>query len=310
MRLKTINRGAGERKQQSEYFLPAERHKGTSIFLSRCSAKKNWSLAAFRQVLGFKTLTLLLTLCLVVPGAVRAEIVVTEIMYDLPTGSDAGREWIEVYNSGPTTVDLSALRLFENGTNHKISGAGTLAPNMYAVIADNPTKFKIDWPQYYGLLFDSAFTLGNDGDSIELRDASSTVHSAATFTKSLGAAGDGNSLNKEPSGSTFAPRTPTPGAMMSQDVVAPKTKSVVEQKVVQKETDTTAVPEKEDSTIANTPVEVSDVSQVAAAVVASDDATPPWQWWLAAGLLASSTAGAIIFARRFAKDEWDIVEEN
>lgn len=243
------------------------------------------------------------------PHFALAQVTITEIMYDLPTGSDSGREWIEVYNSSATVVDLVELRLFENGTNHKITGAGTLAPGSYAVIADNPTKFKADWPQYSGLLFDSAFALGNEGDSIELRDASSTVLTTAIFTKSFGAAGDGNSLNREAVGSVFTPHTPTPGTAMSQDVIVPKQKPAPETKVVAvKKADIVSVEEKSVETGQDDVVEVPEVSQVAA-VVAATDATPAWQWWLAAGLLAFSTAGAIVFARRFAKDEWDIVEE-
>jgi hypothetical protein len=47
-------------------------------------------------------------------------------------------------------------------------------------------------------------------------------------------------------------------------------------------------------------------TQVAAVVTPT---TAPWHWWLAVGLLAVASASAIVFARRYAKEEWDIIEE-
>jgi len=39
---------------------------------------------------------------LALPLSVSAQVVISEIMYDLPqdSGADGGREWVEVYNSG------------------------------------------------------------------------------------------------------------------------------------------------------------------------------------------------------------------
>jgi hypothetical protein len=146
--------------------------------------------------MGTKTTNLVfISLLLGLPVFSNAQVMITEIMYDLKAGSDSGREWIEVYNAGPISIEANILKLFENGVNHKISGT-ILQPSSYAIIADNPDKFKADWPNYSGTLFDSAFALGNEGDSLELRDASSTLDTVS-FTKSHGAAGDGNSLNRE-----------------------------------------------------------------------------------------------------------------
>ena len=59
----------------------------------------------------------LIILLLIIP-TVSAQIEITEIMYDVP-GSDAGREWIEIHNTGNTT-DLTDWRFFESGSNHKL----------------------------------------------------------------------------------------------------------------------------------------------------------------------------------------------
>jgi hypothetical protein len=251
-----------------------------------------------------------LLLAIFAPQFALAQIRMTEIMYDLPQGSDSGREWIEVYNSGQSAVDVTKLRLFENGTNHKITGNGALSPNAFAVIADNPTKFETDWPQYSGLLFDSTFALGNTGDTFELRDASSTMIDTVSFTSGLGAAGDGNSLNRSPDANEFTPHTPTPGAAMSSDKIAPKEKVAPPPKVAasKKSSKPARVVSSDDNAAPLESVEIPQESQVAAAGVTVS--TAPWQWYLAAGMLALASAGAVVFARRFAKDEWDIVDES
>ncbi|MDP3646377.1 MAG: lamin tail domain-containing protein [bacterium] len=258
----------------------------------------------------------LFVLVLLAPRFAFAQVVMTEIMYDLPSGSDSGREWIEVYNAGPNSVDLTKLKLFENGTNHKITAtavASTLAPAVYAVIADNPTKFKADWPHYVGTLFGSTFTLGNDGDTIALNNASSTALDTVSFTSALGAAGDGNSLNRFSASETLTPHTPSPGAPMSTSVIPPKEKPIPAPKAAtQKRSSTTHAPSIVATAEDPTPTddtrlggEASQDSQVAAVATA----TLAWEWWLAAILLALASVGAIVFARRYAKDEWDIIED-
>ncbi len=125
-------------------------------------------------------------LCSITPQVSFAQIVVTEIMYDLKSGSDSGHEWVEVYNAGASVVKLTDWKLFENGTNHKITGvvgADTLMPYAYAVIADNREQFKVDWPNFSGQLFDSAFSLSNSGETIIFRNASSS-DSVASYQSS------------------------------------------------------------------------------------------------------------------------------
>ena len=101
----------------------------------------------------------------------NVQVVITEIMYDLPTpGSDSGREWIEIYNEGATDIDLTTWKFYEDGTNHGIyegEGGSILGPGEYAVIADNISSqgFKGDWPNYTGILFDSSFSRSEEHTS-------------------------------------------------------------------------------------------------------------------------------------------------
>src|SRR6185369_3265286 len=90
-----------------------------------------------------------------------AGIVLNEIMYDYKTGSDDGREWVEVYNNSDTPVDISSYRFFEADTNHKlkvVQGGGSISPRGYALIVSDINKFRINYSNFSGTIFDSSFS--------------------------------------------------------------------------------------------------------------------------------------------------------
>lgn len=143
---------------------------------------------------------------------VRADIIFSEIMYALE-GADTGREWVEIFNNGSNTITPTEWRLFENGTNHKLTlvqGGNTLSPGGYAVIADNTEKFLTDWPNFSGVLFDSSFSLSNTGETLVLRDAELIDRDTVSYTSEWGALDDGNSLQY--SESAWSASAPTPGS--------------------------------------------------------------------------------------------------
>ena len=138
---------------------------------------------------------------------------INEIMYDLKTGSDDGREWVEVFNNSNVPVDISNYRFFENDTNHKlklIQGDANIPPQGYAVIVSDPVKFKIDYPNFSGIIFDSAFSLNNTGEALAIKDQDLHVVDEYTYNSSTGGAGDGNSLQKI--NGAWIGALPTPGA--------------------------------------------------------------------------------------------------
>ncbi|MFA6524148.1 MAG: lamin tail domain-containing protein [Candidatus Paceibacterota bacterium] len=142
-----------------------------------------------------------------------ASVIINEIMYDVE-GSDTDREWIEIYNNGSESIDLSGWKLNEANTNHSIAvfqGENSLGANSYAIVVGNPQKFLIDWSNFLGTIFDSSFSLNNDpGEFLALKDSSLSIKDELTYTTSIGAAGDGNSLqliNGE-----WKAGSPTPGA--------------------------------------------------------------------------------------------------
>lgn len=156
---------------------------------------------------------LFILLFIFIPKIVLGEVSINEIMYDLEEGSDSGREWIEIKNIGNKDIDLSDWKLYEDNTNHSLNffgdGVSSVLPGGYAVIADNAEKFLADWPEFVGVLFDSSFSLKNDGETLIIRDEALSDIDEASYSKELGSSGDGNSLQFI--NGNWEAKSPTPG---------------------------------------------------------------------------------------------------
>ncbi len=139
---------------------------------------------------------------------------ITEIMYDIE-GSDSGREWIEIYNNTGSAVDLTKYKFLENNTLHAIShieGNLALPSGSYAIIADNPANFLADNPSFSKAhLYDSSFSLSNSGEALAIKDADGNTTFEINYNVSLGAMGDGKSLQLNKS-STWVSALPTLGS--------------------------------------------------------------------------------------------------
>jgi hypothetical protein len=144
-----------------------------------------------------------------------AAIQISEIMYDLP-GTDTHREWIEIHNNNSSIENLTGWKFVEGGANHSLTltnGSWILDADAYAIIADNPTNFLQDNPNYTGTLFDSSFSLSNTGECLALRDSSLLIVENITYSNSSGANGNNNSLQLVTG--TWCEGNPTPGAANS-----------------------------------------------------------------------------------------------
>ena len=177
-------------------------------------------MSIFKQVNIVKnqpTLILLaILLSLIIPRTLNAGVVITEIMYDLP-GADAGREWIEVYNTNDFDVDLSQYRFFRNNVNHRIGIYDpdeadlphTLPSGQYAVIADGPPNFLVDNPDFSGILYNSSFTLRDGGEKLSIVNPDGDIVYSVHYEPEWGARATGNSLQFN--GDEWIPAVPTPG---------------------------------------------------------------------------------------------------
>ncbi len=139
---------------------------------------------------------------------------ITEVLYDAE-GSDSGHEWIEIYNDTGSAVTLTEYTFVESGGSHKLvhyTGEAEFASGSYAIIADNPATFIEDNPGVSTVhLYDSSFSLSNTGEPLSLKNADGEILFTFTYDPSIGAAGDGKSLQKNSSG-TWVAQAPTPGA--------------------------------------------------------------------------------------------------
>lgn len=147
---------------------------------------------------------------------------INEIMYDAP-GTDSGREWIEIYNDTNADIDFSGWKLFENSVNHTvklITGNAVIPAGGYAIIADNDQNFLVDNPDFTGVLFDSVFSLTNTGEILALVNSAGTKINEISYSDSLGAKGDGNTLQLYEGFLISA--GPTPGVQNATQAVIPE----------------------------------------------------------------------------------------
>lgn len=154
---------------------------------------------------------LLFIVGLLIPACLRAQIVITEVMYDVD-GTDSGREWIEIRNDSQDSMDISSWKLFEAGINHKLApiGSSVIPAGGFAIIADTPSKFLADRAGFQGLILDSAFSLNNEGETISINGQSEADSDSLSYLPAWGAKGDGLSLQKTLDGQWIS-ATPTPG---------------------------------------------------------------------------------------------------
>jgi len=127
---------------------------------------------------------LLLTAAALAPTSAFASVHIVDIMYD-PPGADQGREWIKITNTGDAPVDIAKYRLYEGGTNHKLTvaaGTSTLPAGAVAIIATDPAQYAADNPAFAGAIFRSSFSLSNVGETIELKDPLLAVVDTYSYT--------------------------------------------------------------------------------------------------------------------------------
>ena len=71
---------------------------------------------------------------------VQADVVINEIMYNQP-GQEEDLEYIELYNSGDTDVDVSGWTL-SNAVNFQFSKGTILYRDNYLIVAKSPGKLE------------------------------------------------------------------------------------------------------------------------------------------------------------------------
>lgn len=128
----------------------------------------------------------------------ESDLVFSEIMYDV-SGADSGREWIEIFNSGPEPVSASSTWRFFDGSNHSLSlyqGSSTIMSQEFVILADNAENFLLDYPDFSGTVFDTVMSLPNSSSSLSISFDSGNSYPIFVEYDSLWGGGDGMSLEK------------------------------------------------------------------------------------------------------------------
>ncbi len=143
---------------------------------------------------------------------IHAQVVINEVMYDLP-GADSGREWIEIKNVSSSPIDIVGWKITDNNQNHKpckpVQGGTSIIAGGYAIIVENSAKFLLDWPGFQGTIVESAFSLSNDTETLALKEHDRVVD-AITYTTPPNIKVAENSLQKM-EGGVWKFSAPTPG---------------------------------------------------------------------------------------------------
>lgn len=102
------------------------------------------------------------------------QMVITEFMFNPAAVSDTYGEWLELYNSGDSSVNLNGWSIKDQGTDsYTFSDNIVVMPNDYVVLCkntDTSVNGQIPCDASY-----SSFTLGNTADSIILADPASVA---------------------------------------------------------------------------------------------------------------------------------------
>ncbi len=155
-------------------------------------------------LLGLLVLPLLLLPRLSSPiGASSPTILVSEVLYDV-LGTEPDGEWIEIYNAGASTIDLSNYKVGDEETPGQGEGmlqfpSGTsINPGQVMVIANKATAFRSVWgfnPDYEMVASDEAVPdmipytawasgevqLANSGDEVLILDGGDAIVDAMSY---------------------------------------------------------------------------------------------------------------------------------
>ena len=138
-----------------------------------------------------------------------SRVVINEVLYDADgEGTDAEGEWVELYNAGPTDVDVAGWTLRDHASVDLLP-ALVIASHGFAVIAASGS-FRDAYSDYAGPLVVLGGRigngLGNDGDQLQLTDAALTAIDAVSWGDDTGAFDP--AMEDVPAGHSIERRTP------------------------------------------------------------------------------------------------------
>ena len=127
----------------------------------------------------------------------REKVIINEINFNSHSNSETG-DWIELYNSGTTSIDISEWVLRDKSNNIFIIPQGTtIDPDSYLVFVNDFEKFEIVYPLIPYIPMD--LSLSSNGDAVQLYDQYEFLVDSMQYSIfniiSLGANGTGKTLS-------------------------------------------------------------------------------------------------------------------
>src|SRR5947209_11440778 len=89
-------------------------------------------------------------------------VVINELMYHA-SSQNVGDEWVELYNKGGASVDLSGWH-FGKGIGFTFAAGTTLGAGQYLVVAHDLTRFHANYPSVANVVGGWTGQLGNNGE--------------------------------------------------------------------------------------------------------------------------------------------------
>ena len=105
---------------------------------------------------------------LALSAAMRADVVISEIMYH-PSSENPAEEYIELYNSGVAPVTLTGWQ-FTSGVTFTFP-ASSIPAGGYLVVAANSSAFAAKYPAVTNFVAGWTGQLSNSSNTITLRDS-------------------------------------------------------------------------------------------------------------------------------------------
>ncbi len=124
-------------------------------------------------------------------GLPPGSIVVNEIMY-APVSPE--QEWLELYNTTDTIIDLSDFKIETHGGSKSIMTGSIIAPEGYAVMCKDSSVSRLHYP-VANQVYQSPPSLSNSGDWITLSDNLGNLIDSVSYVPSYGGA-HGKSLER------------------------------------------------------------------------------------------------------------------
>jgi hypothetical protein len=127
---------------------------------------------------------ILLLLFIVSVSGVYAEMMISEIMYR-SSGDDNKKEWTELYNNGPGSINISGWQLQAGTLVRSIipyKGSEVIFPDSFVIVARNGENFSEEYPAYPGSIFSITLELSNGGKDLYLLNKDNEIMDFVNYT--------------------------------------------------------------------------------------------------------------------------------